>query len=422
MILQFWLATILLLVIVSVFSYVPFIKRKQDEKRQDNTRNQLNRSLYDIRLSELERDAEQGVLSDKDKMLTELQYNLLDDIDDNEEVKHQGAPKWIFLPGLLLLVAGSLALYSSVGSYQKVVHWQDTVQRYPALQQQLFKNPNAQPTEQDLRDIMLGLRTNLYSNSNDAQGWLLYSRLGMVFKNSELALSAIKKAYQLAPESVDIRLLYIQLKMQSGDEYLQQQAQFMLTKLLSDQPNNMDAWSMSAFMALEKEDYTAAIFSWKRMLTMILPNTEQARILNDSIDYAQNRLAEGKVQLPVKRTNIDKTALKKGHYRVEISLAKEVVIPKKGTLFVYAQATNGSLMPIAAIKMAMPRFPVSIDISDDNSMVEGLKLSSHNEFTISARLSIDANVNNKKGQWQGRSVVIEKDQRTPILIKIDSAL
>ncbi len=291
MILQFWLATTILLIIVSVFAAIPFLKIKKEGKQEYNTRNQLNRSLYQIRLLELERDAEQGMLSDKNKMLTELQYNLLDDIDDNQEIKKPARSKLIFLPGLFLLIVGSLALYSRVGAYEEVQHWQNTLQRYPALQRQLFKDSDSEATEQNLRDIMLGLRTNLQDNSEDPQGWLLYARLGMILENTDLALDAISKAYSLDPKSVDIRLLYIQLSMQTGDDFLQQKAQLMLTQLLKEIPNNVDAWSMSAFMALGDKDYSRAIFSWKRLLQIVSPNTKQARILKDSINYAQKKLS-----------------------------------------------------------------------------------------------------------------------------------
>ena len=58
MMLQFWLAVILLLIIASAVFVLPFVRTKSSSiKKQDKiTRNQLNESLYDIRLAEIERD------------------------------------------------------------------------------------------------------------------------------------------------------------------------------------------------------------------------------------------------------------------------------------------------------------------------------------------------------------------------------
>ncbi|MCP4322970.1 MAG: c-type cytochrome biogenesis protein CcmI [Alteromonadales bacterium] len=292
MIVQFWLGAILLLIIASTVFVAPFlatVKRKQDST---DKRNELNRALYDVRVAELESDEDQGLLVDKEKIISELQHNLLDDINDQKLVSTDNKNKLLWLPGLVLLIIGSVALYWKVGAYQELTKWEDTLQRYPALQSKLFNDREGGPTEQELRDIMLGLRTQLAKQPNDADGWLLYSRLGMVFKDADLSLDAIKKAYQLDQNSVDIRLVYAQLKMQRGDEYSQQQAELILQQLLIDEPMEIEAWSMYAFMALEQQDFPAAIQRWEKMLTLVDVESDQAQMLRGSINYAKKQIQE----------------------------------------------------------------------------------------------------------------------------------
>ncbi|HEY7866101.1 MAG TPA: c-type cytochrome biogenesis protein CcmI [Psychromonas sp.] len=435
MILQFWLASILLVIIASALLTLPFI-RSYKNRQQGDRRNQLNRALYEIRLTELESDEAQDLIVDKEILRTELQHNLLDDVIDKETPENYKKSKMLWLPAVLILVLGSYGLYSSVGAYQQVDQWQSVMERYPDLQNKLFNDQDNRPSEQDLRDLMLGLRTQLSKNGNDPDGWLLYSRLAMVFKETDVALDAIKKASFLAPESLNIRLVDIQLKMQTGDPDLQNQAEYLLTQLLKEYPSELEAWSMYAFIALEKQDYTAAIQRWKKMQTLVEDNSPQADTLRDSIAYAQQQMkgaqtpnnvdnvmgnATGSVTDP--DSSIENLPAAIGAtYRIEISVDDKVKVPKNGFLFVYAQAVGGPPMPIAALKIKLPAFPAIIELSDANSMVKGVKLSDYPHFIIKARISVDGNASNSAGQWQGQSESIAAGEKENIKVNVNKVL
>jgi len=422
MILQFWLGALLLIIFAVIVFITPFISAKKTIE-DNETRNQLNKNLYDIRLAEVEADEAQGTITDKNKMVAELQHNLLDDISDESDKKQTNKRKFIWLPGLLILVFGSAGLYWSVGSYQQLENWQSALQRYPALKNKLLYDQSSRPTEQELRDIMLGLRSDLKLNPNNADGWLLYSRLGMVFKDPGLALDAIKKAYLLAPDSVDIRLVYIQLKMQQGDEHSQNMAETMVVNLLKDQPQELDAWSIYAFMALEKQDFLGAIARWQQMLTFIDSDSEQAGIIRDSIAYAQSQIAENEVAESAETVaKVDKKVPLSDIYKIQISLSKEIAVPKEGFLFVFAQPVTGPAMPIATVRLPISNFPISVELSDANSMVQGMKLSHYPEFIIKARISPDADIGKRAGQWQGKSEIIQSGADNQITILISEPL
>lgn len=426
MIVQFWLGAILLLIIASVVFVIPFLATAKRKQNSTDKRNELNRALYDVRINELKSDEDQGLLVDKDKIITELQHNLLDDINDQKLVATDNKNKRLWLPGLALLIFGSIAFYWNVGAYQELTKWEDTLQRYPALQNKLFNERDSRPTEQELRDIMLGLRTQLSKEPNDADGWLLYSRLGMVFKDAGLSLDAIKKAYQLNPNSVDVRLVYAQLKMQKGDEYSQQQAELMLERLLIDEPSELQAWSMYAFMALERQDFSAAILRWKKMLTLIEADSEQAKMLHSSINYAKKQIQESQVALsePVKvesqTAHVDEAGAP--IYGVNISVADNVIVPESGFIIVYAQAVSGPKMPIAAVKLSLTTLPITTQLSDANVMMQGMKLSDHSKFIIKVRLSKSGNAMKKEGDWQGTSQVIKMGKINVVDIIINEQL
>ncbi|WP_372881299.1 c-type cytochrome biogenesis protein CcmI [Psychromonas sp.] len=428
MILQFWLASILLVIIACALLTLPFIRRYKND-RQSDRRNQLNRALYDVRLAELEADEAQDIIVDKKTLLTELQHNLLDDISDNQPKAVYKNSKMLWLPAIFVVIFGSYAIYWSVGAYQQVDSWQSVLQRYPDLQNRLFNDRANRPSEQDLRDIMLGLRTQLSYQDNDPDGWLLYSRLALLFRDSDAASDAINKAYQLDPSSIEIRLVYIQMKMQSGDPDSQVQAESLLNKVLKDYPEDLEAWSMYAFMALEREDYATAIQRWQKMQTLVAQDSQQAATLRDSIAYAQQQLNAAKnstdvdSQVDTPDDSMEEKIAPVGEvYQVEIAIDKQVIIPQNGFLFVYAQAVAGPPMPIAAIKMPLPDFPVRVELSDANAMMEGVKLSNYPNFIIKARISTGSNINNSAGQWQGQSGEISAGEKEPIQVVVSELL
>lgn len=437
MILQFVIAALLLLLVFSVVMVTHFIRDKAQQGRNEDRRNQLNHELYDIRLKEVEDDLSQGVVVDKEAMVAELQYNLLDDIDEGKQSKQNNA-QHIWVPGVVFLVLATVALYWSVGAFQEVNNWQQTLQRYPEIHKKLFEENDARPNEQELQDLMLGLRTHLANQPNDAEGWVLYSRLGRVFKDKELALDAIKKAVDVAPEKPEIELEYIELKMKIGDEYSQATAPLMLKNFLQRYPDNYDAWSMYGFMALQQENFAGAVERWQKMLSLVDPKSEKAIMLSNSIDYAKKQLAQQKLaqqQLSQQAEGVESEqqlsanqataetqaspAVVGAAYQVNITVAQQVSYTKNSTLFVYAQAVNGPAMPIAAVKLPVNEFPVKVVLSDANAMMQGIKLSDHKQFIIKARISADGTVNKTNGQWSGVSQVIKAGQKATVNIEIN---
>ncbi len=79
-------------------------------------------------------------------------------------------------------------------------------------------------------------------------------------------------------------------------------------------------------------------------------------------------------------------------------------------------------MPIAALKIKLPSFPASVELSDANSMVEGVKLSDYPNFIIKARISVDGNASNSAGQWQGQSESIAAGENQNIKVNVSKLI
>ncbi|MHC6657558.1 c-type cytochrome biogenesis protein CcmI [Aeromonas salmonicida] len=412
-----------LLVLVSLTLAMPLWR---GEGKQSISRSALNKQLYRQRLLEIGEEREQGILAEEPESLVELQRSLLDDIPDVEQ-SARGGKSLIWIPGVLVLVVVSLGLYYKLGAWQEVQRWQDASSRLGELSNRILVERDAQVTEQDLLDFMLALRTRLKDEPNDYRGWLLLGRLSLDGNDPDMAREALERAYDLAPQKTMVAVPYAQALMMTGDDA---QADELLRSAIALDPANIEARSVYAFMALQKEDFKTALMRWREMLPLIEKGSTRYAMVERSIDYAEQQLKQRGIAVttPGAANKSDEQGqqleVKKGEFPIHVTLAAGIQMPEDAHLFVFAVVPNGPPMPIAVKRIAGPTLPVTLSLGDGDAMMEGSKLSAYPQLQFKARLSRGGNVMNKEGAFEGVSTSIPTDAipSAPIDIRIDHAL
>ncbi|WP_421203615.1 c-type cytochrome biogenesis protein CcmI [Aeromonas enteropelogenes] len=418
----FWIVIAALLVLTSLALVLPLWR---GEGRQSISRSALNKQLYRQRLLEIGEEREQGVLAEEPDSLVELQRSLLDDIPDVEQTA-RGGKSLIWIPGVLVLLIVSLGLYYKLGAWQEVARWQDASSRIGELSNRILVERNAEVTEQDLLDFTLALRTRLKDEPNDYRGWLLLGRLSLDGNDPEMAREALAHAYDLAPQKAMVAVPYAQALMMTGDEA---QADSLLKAAIAEEPGNIEAHSVYAFMALQKEDFQTALARWQAMLPLMEKGTPRYVMVERSMEYARAQLkARGIAAAPVAESagqaQASQSQVKEGEFPLHITLAEGIQLPPDAHLFVFAVVPNGPPMPIAVKRIAGPTLPLTLSLGDGDAMMEGSKLEAYPELQFKARLSRGGNVMNKEGAFEGVSAPVKTATipSAPIDIRIDHAL
>ncbi|MDF2400571.1 c-type cytochrome biogenesis protein CcmI [Aeromonas sp. 5HA1] len=412
-----------LLVLVSLTLAMPLWR---GEGKQSISRSALNKQLYRQRLLEIGEEREQGILAEEPESLVELQRSLLDDIPDVEQ-SARGGKSLIWIPGVLVLVVVSLGLYYKLGAWQEVQRWQDASSRLGELSNRILVERDVQVTEQDLLDFMLALRTRLKDEPNDYRGWLLLGRLSLDGSDPDMAREALERAYDLAPQKTMVAVPYAQALMMTGDDA---QADELLRSAIALDPANIEARSVYAFMALQKEDFKTALMRWREMLPLMEKGSTRYAMVERSIDYAEQQLKQRGIAVttPGAANKSDEQGqqleVKKGEFPIHVTLAAGIQMPEDAHLFVFAVVPNGPPMPIAVKRIAGPTLPVTLSLGDGDAMMEGSKLSAYPQLQFKARLSRGGNVMNKEGAFEGVSTSVPTDAipSAPIDIRIDHAL
>ncbi|MCH7376971.1 c-type cytochrome biogenesis protein CcmI [Aeromonas sp. MR19] len=423
----FWIVIAALLVLVSLALVLPLWR---GEGKQSISRSALNKQLYRQRLLEIGEEREQGILAEEPDSLVELQRSLLDDIPDVEQTA-RGGKSLIWIPGVLVLVVVSLGLYYQLGSWREVQRWQDANSRLGELSNRILVERDAQVTEQDLMDFMLGLRTRLKDEPNDYRGWLLLGRLSLDGNDPEMAREALERAYALAPQKAMVAVPYAQALMMTGDDA---QADELLRSAIALDPANIEARSVYAFMALQKEDFKTALLRWREMLPLMEKGSTRYAMVERSIDYAEQQLKQRGMAAPgVPATQGEQAQtqaptqvleVNAGEFPLHVTLAPGIQLPEDAHLFVFAVIPNGPPMPIAVKRIPGPQFPLTLSLGDGDAMMEGSKLAAYPQLQFKARLSRGGNVMNKEGAFEGVSAPIPTGAipSAPIDIRIDHAL
>jgi cytochrome c-type biogenesis protein CcmH len=221
---------------------------------------------------------------------------------------------------------------------------------------------------------------------------------------------------------------YAQALMMTGGEA---QADELLRSAIALDPANIEARSVYAFMALQKEDFKTALLRWREMLPLMEKGSTRYTMVERSIDYAEQQLKQRGMAAPsvpaIQSEQAQTQAsvqVQAGEFPLHVTLAPGIQLPEDAHLFVFAVIPNGPPMPIAVKRIAGPQFPLTLSLGDGDAMMEGSKLATYPQLQFKARLSRGGNVMNKEGAFEGVSAPIPTDAipSAPIDIRIDHAL
>ncbi|MDR7874629.1 c-type cytochrome biogenesis protein CcmI [Yersinia mollaretii] len=387
----FWLIVIILLAVAGALLVIPALRKETNSPA--TTRDELNKAIYQDRLSELAEDEAQGVVEQRPELIQELQQNLLTDIPQQSDEATTPINRWVLLPGVVILVVIAVGLYLKTGGLAQVQAWHQVETQMPELRARVA-NERAEPlTMEEVARLGLGLRTSLQQDTGNVNDWMMLGRVGMALNNATTATQAFAKAYQLAPDNEDVRLGYAEVLTRSNDPQDNQLATQMLRSMVGQDHTNLRAMSLLAFNAFEQGDFKQAIGAWEVMLKLLPAGDSRVEVIKRSIAQAKSQAGQETATL-----------------KIEVALSSDATrkLPQQGALII--SVTDGANpVPVAVKQLPLSRFPLSITLDDSNAMMPERLLSSLQQVKVRARISLDGTANPQPGDWFGESGVQDFD-------------
>lgn len=303
--------------------------------------------------------------------------------------------------GLPLLTT---ALYQYVGNFQAL--------NAPAIAASQANSESA--AAPDIDTAIVNLQEELKANPANLQGWILLARTHMAMGNFEAAEQALSKAITLEPGNPDLKTERAESLMRaSNTRQFSNEAIALLRQALEQNPEHERALFFMGMHHLQQNDLTKAETYFNKLLPKLEPDAENA--LREQINIV--RAQQNKPLLPMMS---DQSSENTTSLKVTITLDNALAsnIQPGAILFVFAKTTSGAGPPVAAKRVEISTYPIQVELSDADSLMPTAVLSSQEQVSVSARISMQGIANAQAGDIEAEPVIANTKNLNPIEIKL----
>lgn len=392
---QFWIYAVLLLLAALFLLLWPILRGRKDQTEEDRTA--LNIALYEEHIAELEAQHANGALS-ADQLAEgrlEADRELLDDTD-------VGRPKQsVNLGNALPLIAALLVPIAGLGLY---FHWgaSDKV----ALTLSLAEQPKT------VEEMITRLEDTVRAQPDSVDAWYFLARTYMGEKRPKDAASAYEKTIELVGRQPDLLGQWAQaLYFADGNQWTPE-IQGLVEEALGQDPNESTSLGLVGMAAFENKRFQDAIDAWTQLSTGLDPEDPSYDVIQTGIERARNNLRENPQPEVTSNVQADTPAVEMASTNdyqllVEVTISDELAaqVAPTDTVFVFARPEAGSPIPLAAKRLTVADLPAQIALTDADSLLPDLKLSSIGRLKLQASISSDGNA--MQAQWSSKVVLID---------------
>ncbi|MCZ4239714.1 c-type cytochrome biogenesis protein CcmI [Alteromonas macleodii] len=425
---EFYIIVSGLITLVLLIVAFPWLRNKNHAKQDSLSNTQIVKQ----RLAELDREVQEGLISEHDKRqaVDELKLAL---VDESAFQSHKtGNAKLPLAIGAVLAIACGVIVYAQVNQMGRVTQASQAIEALPELSQQLASGNANNLTQQDIASLALAIRQRLREEPEDDTGWMYFGRLMLSIGQEVQAIEAIDKAVSLAPSNSANRITLAQALMTTGDVNNLERAQSILLGLLNDNPENDNLALMMAVVSAQLGDLENTQRFYQQVEGKLPADSDMAQRLVARIKELKGNTNEmaalqntGIEPANVSTAQSDSSEAQTGfNITVRLSDDANTKAPKEGFLIVFAQDANSdNKMPAAVVKLPIEDFPVSVTLTTENAMMPQFTLATLSDVVVTARLSKDGNVAVAKGEWQGSvSASVAANEISSLSVIIDKEL
>ncbi len=416
----FWILSALLL-IAAIAITAPTLLRGR--KLAANDREAQNIAIARERLAELSIELAEGRISPEEhaKAKLELEQSLLQDIEGNTAAPvTSGNPNLgkFTLAGLVVVVPLlAITLYLQLGNPQMISAQAPSAAKNDA--------GNRQHMSGSLDQLAAKLRQRLEEQTpDDAEGWYLLGRTYMSMQDSNSAVEAFDRSYQLTKGKDPVVTLALAdaLAMQQQGRVSGRPAQLVAEALAVDPTNPVALW-LSGIVAEEQGNYMKALELWNKLYPMLAnePGEQQQLAAQITRVSALAGVAPPEMVTQTAPAADNAPAMSNATVKVKVSLspALQKQVQQGDSVFIYAKAMNGPRFPLAASRRGAAELPLEITLDESSAVMPNATLANFASIKVGARLSHSGNAIAEKGDLIGEVENVKVGGGKTIEIVID---
>ncbi len=394
---QFWIYAALLLLAALMLLLWPVLRGRKDQAEEDRTA--LNIALYEEHIAELEAQHANGALSAdqlKEGRL-EADRELLDDTDVGRPKQSVNLGNALPLIAALLVPVAGLGLYMYWGASEKV-----------ELTLSLAEQPKT------VEEMIKRLEDTVRLQPESVDAWYFLGRTYMSEQRPKEAAHAYEKTIELVGRQPDLLGQWAQALYFANGNKWSAELQSLLDEALSQDPNEATSLGLLGIAAFEDKRFQDAIDAWIQLSKSLDPQDPSYQAIQTGIERARSSLAETPQANAETNATQDTAAAEPApaavsDYKllIDVTISDEMLKQTSGTdtVFVFARAESGPPMPLAAKRLTVADLPASIALTDEDSLLPQLKLSSIGRVKLQASVSSSGDA--MQAQWSSESILID---------------
>jgi len=416
-----WMLFTAMLIVALLFVLPPLLRQP---RASGPGQNEINIVLHRKRLTELEADLTNGVLSEAQvaQAREDLERELLQELAGTADTEVKATPSSSRASAMivaLLVPALALGLYYKLGNWRALESTSSASMAAGNMQNSAPQDTAPAGTTPDgtmppIDEMIKRLEKKLKDDPSSAQGWLMLGRSYVYTNRYPDAVRAYAQAEVLTnPPDAQLYAEYAEAMSLANGDRLAGGPERLVEKSLKLQPDNPNALWLAGMIAFQKADYPGALKYWEPLQKVTKPDSDQGRVLTDylaqaragkPLDKIMPNSTEPAAQEP-ESAPAPATASTSATLKVHVALdpALTAKAAPDDTVFIFARAVQGPPMPLAIVRKQVKDLPTDVTLDDSLAMMPAMKLSNFAQVVVGARISKSGNATPASGDLQGLS-------------------
>src|SRR5262252_4667265 len=273
------------------------------------------------------------------------------------------------------------------------------------------------------------LERRVATNPRDAQAWLALADARRTERDYAAARNAYRKVVDLHAMSAQSWADYADVLGSLAGGSLSGEAGRAIDSALAMDPANPKALWLKASEANEQHRYAEALTWWKKLRTVVPPDSPGARMVDANIaeatSLAGQASAPATAALPAAGTSASGTSAATTGAPAEVSGTVSLdqrftnQVQSNATLFIYAKAADSPGPPLAVLRTTVGAWPVNFRLDDSMAMIPSRRLSQFDRVVIEARISRSGQATPTTGDLYVTSPVLHPAPGTRLALVIN---
>lgn len=285
--------------------------------------------------------------------------------------------------------------------------------------------PGIEASPGSMDQAVAQLERRLQGSPDDLDGWMLLGRSRMAMGDSNGAVSAYRRAREIAPDRPDVLVALAEAIAQASGHRLVGEPEALLDEALRYDPAHQRALWFAGIADWQAGAYEEAAAHWETLLGYLEPGSEVAQSVREQLQAARTQAGDSTGEAapgddaPVAQEPADRATIT---VSVRVADALRERYAASDLVFVFARPSVGPAMPLAVKRFPAGQLPTTVTLGPQDAMTAQNALAAGREIVVTARISKTGSATPQAGDLEGSTDPIIVGETPQLNVHIDREL